>query len=150
MSVESVTLSNQPSHPLPPPSPFAFKLSQHQGHLPIQLGPVMLETRCQVLDIELPYNIILGHPWIHAMKAVPSTYHQSLKFPYNGTEITIPGDPNPFEFCCVLQGSYKNCNQVPKNEKALESPLYVDPKTLTQASRSESTPSPKSQLASGI
>ena len=31
MSFESVMLSNHLSHPLPPPSPFAFNLSQHQG-----------------------------------------------------------------------------------------------------------------------
>jgi len=43
--------------------------------LPIQVGPVTTETCCQVLDIDLPYNIILGHPWIHALKPVPSTYH---------------------------------------------------------------------------
>ena len=30
MSIESVMLPNKP-HPLPPPSPFAFNLSQHQG-----------------------------------------------------------------------------------------------------------------------
>ncbi|WP_156113313.1 hypothetical protein, partial [[Clostridium] innocuum] len=26
------------------------------------------------------------------MQAVPSTYHQCVKFPYNGTEVVIPGD----------------------------------------------------------
>jgi len=97
----------------------------------------MLETRCQVLDIELPYNIILGRPWIHAMKDVPSMYHQSLKFPFNGTEITMPRDPNPFELCPVLQGSYKNSNQVPNNDKAHESPLYVDSEKLKKASEVE-------------
>ena len=30
MSIEPVMLSNHISHPLPPPSPFAFSLSQHQ------------------------------------------------------------------------------------------------------------------------
>ena len=31
-------------------------------------------------------------PWIHDMQAVPSTYHQCVKFPYNRIEICIPGD----------------------------------------------------------
>ncbi|XP_030958732.1 uncharacterized protein LOC115980641 [Quercus lobata] len=28
-----------------------------------------------------PYTAILGRPWIHAMKAVPSTLHMKVKFP---------------------------------------------------------------------
>ena len=28
-----------------------------------------------VMDCPLEYSIILGRPWIHTMKAVPSTYH---------------------------------------------------------------------------
>ena len=26
------------------------------------------------------------------MQVVPSTYHQCLKFPFNGTEVVVPGD----------------------------------------------------------
>ena len=43
--------------------------------LPIIFGPTTENTLFQVLDIEMNYNMKLGHPWIHAMKAVPSTYH---------------------------------------------------------------------------
>ncbi|GMN74866.1 hypothetical protein TIFTF001_053935, partial [Ficus carica] len=37
-------------------------------------------TTFLVLDCPSAYNIILGRPWIHAMKAVPSTYHQRIQF----------------------------------------------------------------------
>jgi hypothetical protein len=57
--------------------------------LPIRMGPIVKNTFCQVLDQDFSYNILLGHPWIHDMQAVPSTYHQCLKFPYDGQEITI-------------------------------------------------------------
>lgn len=43
--------------------------------LPIQVGPVVKDIVCQVLDKELTYNIFLGRPWIHDMQAIPSTYH---------------------------------------------------------------------------
>nr|XP_016451225.1 PREDICTED: uncharacterized protein LOC107775929 [Nicotiana tabacum] len=33
------------------------------------------------VDGDMGYNIILGRPWLHEMKAVPSTYHHMLKFP---------------------------------------------------------------------
>ena len=39
------------------------------------------QTRFNVIDYKSAYNAILGRPWIHEMKAVPSTYHQTLKFP---------------------------------------------------------------------
>lgn len=64
--------------------------------LPVQVGPVTSDITFQVLDRELGYNMLLGHPWIHAMQVVPSNFHQCVKFPYKGIEIAIQGDPNPF------------------------------------------------------
>ncbi|KAL0683341.1 hypothetical protein Bca4012_050189 [Brassica carinata] len=44
-----------------------------------------------VVDNPAIYNVIMGTPWINAMKAVPSTYHLSIKFPTpNGTAATAP------------------------------------------------------------
>ncbi|XP_019225149.1 PREDICTED: uncharacterized protein LOC109206746 [Nicotiana attenuata] len=42
---------------------------------------VMKTTLFEVLDGDMGYNIILGRPWLHEMKVVPSIYHQLLKFP---------------------------------------------------------------------
>lgn len=55
-------------------------------------GIVEKDTLCQVLDLNLSYNILLGRPWIHKMQAVPSTYHQCVKFPHKGKEIIIIAD----------------------------------------------------------
>ncbi|XP_070039635.1 uncharacterized protein [Nicotiana tomentosiformis] len=41
---------------------------------------VMKTTLFEVVDGNMRYNIILGWPWLHEMKVVPSTYHQLLKF----------------------------------------------------------------------
>ncbi|XP_019250960.1 PREDICTED: uncharacterized protein LOC109229866 [Nicotiana attenuata] len=41
---------------------------------------VMKTTLFEVVDGDMGYNIILGRPWLHEMKDVPSTYHQLLKF----------------------------------------------------------------------
>lgn len=71
--------------------------------LPIRFGLATEDTLFHVLDIEMNYNMILGCPWLHAMKAVPSTYHQCLKFSYHNIEVTIPGDPDPFQFCAKLR-----------------------------------------------
>ncbi|KAM6593606.1 hypothetical protein CsatA_001309 [Cannabis sativa] len=42
---------------------------------------VNLQTKFIVVDSPSAYNAILGRPWIHSMKAVPSTYHQVIRFP---------------------------------------------------------------------
>ena len=49
--------------------------------LPVYAGGINLQVKFNVLECESPYNCIIGRPWIHAMKAVPSTYHQTIKFP---------------------------------------------------------------------
>ncbi|XP_070057558.1 uncharacterized protein [Nicotiana tomentosiformis] len=42
---------------------------------------VMKTTLFEVVDGDIRYNIILGRPWLHEIKVVPSTHHQLLKFP---------------------------------------------------------------------
>ena len=56
------------------------------------MGPIEKDIVFQVLDIPLAYNLLLGHPWLHDMQVVPSTYHQCIKFLHNGTEVIILGD----------------------------------------------------------
>ena len=48
--------------------------------LPVLATVENMMTSFLVLDYQSTYNIILGRPWIHAMKAVPSTYHQRIRF----------------------------------------------------------------------
>ena len=71
-------------------------------------------------------NMILGCPWLHAMKEVPSTYHQCLKFSYHNIEVTIPGDPDPFQFCANLRDA--TTFQIPTNNETqpTNSSKYVD------------------------
>ncbi|XP_019237895.1 PREDICTED: uncharacterized protein LOC109218034 [Nicotiana attenuata] len=40
----------------------------------------MKTTLFEVVDGDMGYNIILGRPWLHEMRVVPSTYHPYLKF----------------------------------------------------------------------
>ncbi|GMN67946.1 hypothetical protein TIFTF001_037007 [Ficus carica] len=49
--------------------------------LPVFTAGVNKLTTFLVLDCPSAYKIILGRPWIHAMKVVPSTYHQHIRFP---------------------------------------------------------------------
>jgi hypothetical protein len=58
--------------------------------LPIHVSPIERDVTCQVLDIALAYNILLGWPWIYEMHVMSSTYHQCIKLPFHGSEVTIP------------------------------------------------------------
>ncbi|KAJ9547608.1 hypothetical protein OSB04_020151 [Centaurea solstitialis] len=48
--------------------------------LPVFAKGINKPTKFNVIDYQSAYNAILGRPWIHDMKAVPSTYHQKIKF----------------------------------------------------------------------
>jgi hypothetical protein len=106
------------------------RVSQGTIQLPIQVGPAIMDVPCQVLDLDLPYNILLGCPWIHGMQAVASTYHQCAKFPYGNQEITYHGDPEPFFYCKNLEAKFYKIPQVPKNNEGPSS-TYINPSTLT-------------------
>ncbi|KAL5580697.1 hypothetical protein UlMin_013139 [Ulmus minor] len=49
--------------------------------LPVYAGGINLNVNFIVLDSPSAYNMILGRPWIHKMRAVPSTFHQVVRFP---------------------------------------------------------------------
>ncbi|XP_048605779.1 uncharacterized protein LOC125583196 [Brassica napus] len=61
--------------------------------LPVYAGGITRTVKFSIIRTKAPYNAILGTPWLHSMKAVPSTYHQCVKFPgKDGKTQTIQGD----------------------------------------------------------
>ena len=47
--------------------------------LPVKVGPQVYNINFQVLRIDSPYNLLLGRPWLHTARAVPSSLHQKMK-----------------------------------------------------------------------
>ena len=61
--------------------------------LPVYAGGVTKTVKFSVVRAKAPYNAILGTPWLHSMHAIPSSYHQCVKFPgKDGVIKTIRGD----------------------------------------------------------
>ncbi|XP_070047500.1 uncharacterized protein [Nicotiana tomentosiformis] len=60
--------------------------------LTMTIGPVDFNIVFQVLDMETSYNFLLGRPWIHMARAVPSTLHQMVKFEYDMQEVIVHGE----------------------------------------------------------
>ena len=46
----------------------------------VEAGAVTQQVLFSVVEDLGPYNAILGRAWLHAMKAVPSTYHQTISY----------------------------------------------------------------------
>ncbi|XP_055831000.1 uncharacterized protein LOC129900049 [Solanum dulcamara] len=63
-------------------------------HLTLQVGPAEFLVLFQVMDVSSNYNLLLGRPWVHMAKAVPSTLHQCVKFEWSHAEVTVHGELN--------------------------------------------------------
>ena len=68
-------------------------------------------VKFQVMDCPTTYNALLGRPWIHQMKAVPSTLHQSIKFSTPWGVREIKGDQRMAREC--YQAALKGLEQSP-------------------------------------
>ncbi|CAL5434670.1 unnamed protein product [Camellia sinensis] len=79
--------------------------------LPIHVKPLTVDTEFQVIDVYSTSNAIVGRPWIHKTRAIPSTLHQLLKFhPDTGTE-PIRGDQKASKECGkieLLRGNWQS------------------------------------------
>ena len=69
------------------------------GHIQLWLkvGPIASLARFHVVKTEVSYLVLLGRPWLHKYRLVPSTYHQCVKGRLNGRMICIAANPLPFE-----------------------------------------------------
>ena len=57
----------------------------------VKAGPVTQQVLFSVVKDLGPYNAILGRAWLHAMKAVPSTYHQIISYLTEAGQIDLQG-----------------------------------------------------------
>jgi len=60
--------------------------------LPVQVGPCVFQINFQVMDILPAYSCLLGRPWIHSTRVVPSTLHQKLKYVMGDKMVTVSGE----------------------------------------------------------
>ncbi|GKV11286.1 hypothetical protein SLEP1_g22551 [Rubroshorea leprosula] len=58
----------------------------------VEIGPVTFDVDFFVIDISPAFNMLLGRPWIHVVRAVPSTLHQKVKYIVNGVLVTVNGE----------------------------------------------------------
>nr|XP_016469985.1 PREDICTED: uncharacterized protein LOC107792299 [Nicotiana tabacum] len=57
----------------------AVERTSREITLTVLAGGVTLETTFHIMDQDTAYNTIIGRPWIHAMKAIPSSLYQTCQ-----------------------------------------------------------------------
>ena len=64
-------------------------LSGFNGATTLTMGDIVLSVKARLVTQQVmflvvedlgPYNSILGRTWLHAMKAIPLTYHQTISY----------------------------------------------------------------------
>nr|XP_016445085.1 PREDICTED: uncharacterized protein LOC107770308 [Nicotiana tabacum] len=49
--------------------------------LPVNVARTTQNEKFHLIEGDMRYNALLEMPWIHSMRAVPSTFHQMMRFP---------------------------------------------------------------------
>ncbi|KAI0492253.1 hypothetical protein KFK09_026522 [Dendrobium nobile] len=62
----------------------------------LEIGGLKTEAKFHIIDSTTSFNALLGRPWIHEYRMVPSTLHQCIKYQRDGIEHVIKGDLQPF------------------------------------------------------
>ncbi|XP_024016328.1 uncharacterized protein LOC112089807 [Eutrema salsugineum] len=79
--------------------------------IPTYLARVAKIIQFLILNKLAIYNAILDTPWLHAMKAVASTYHQCLKFPTPYGIYTLRGNQAIARSCYINKCKLRSANQ---------------------------------------
>ncbi|KAL1225423.1 hypothetical protein V5N11_009074 [Cardamine amara subsp. amara] len=95
--------------PLTPLIVFTSETSMSLGtiRLPVLAVGFSKIVEFTVFDPPTVYNVISGTPWIYKMKALPSTYHQCVKFPTTNGVGTIKGDQEMSRSCYLTSQRLK-------------------------------------------
>jgi len=121
-------------------------LTWFAGETTFSLGTIQLPTVARgvrrltsflVVDKKASFNAIIGRPWLHAMKVVPSTYHQCIKFPLD-KGITVVYSSQRSSRKCYM-GSYEHIKKADPVVLMIEDKL-AEMKTVRSSDPSQRGP----------
>ena len=68
----------------------------------VKVGPVTQQVLFLVVEHLGPYNAIVGRTWLHTMKAIPSTYHQTISYLIASGQVDLQGSQLAARQCYQL------------------------------------------------
>ncbi|XP_070010415.1 uncharacterized protein [Nicotiana sylvestris] len=92
--------------------------------LPVNVVGTTQNVKFHVIEGDMRYNALLRKPWIHCMRAVPSTLHQMIKFPMNDGIKTVYGEQHAaremFVVHDVAPASMPSTSKEPKDKQTVK------------------------------
>ena len=70
--------------------------------LSVKAGPITQQVLFLVVEDLGPYNAIVGRTWLHAMKAIPSTHHQTISYLTASGQVDLQGSQLAAHQCYQL------------------------------------------------
>ena len=90
--------------------------------LSVKAGPVTQQVLFSVVEDLGPHNAIVGRAWLHAMKAVPLTYHQTISYLTASGQVDLQGSQLVARQCYQLSVQKRE-----KGETSNNSPPEIQP-----------------------
>ncbi|XP_070017312.1 uncharacterized protein [Nicotiana sylvestris] len=99
----------------------ASEMTKGEITLPVNVASTTQNVKIHIIEGDMRYNPLLGRPWIHCMRAVPSTLHQMMKFPTKDGIKTVYGEQNEaremFAVHDVAPSSTPSTSKEPKDKQ---------------------------------
>ena len=83
--------------------------------LPVRAGPVVQQVLFLVVEDLGLYNAIVSQAWLHAMKAVPSTYHQMISYLTSAGQVDLQSSQLAARQCYQLLVQERKKNESSHN-----------------------------------
>ena len=84
-------------------------------------------VRFLIVDAPSTYNLLVGRPFLNAVRAVPSTYHMIIKFPtMNGVGMVL-GDHHIARECYLTSMKQKAVRSTYMNELDIRDEVSIRP-----------------------
>ncbi|XP_059288641.1 uncharacterized protein LOC132041994 [Lycium ferocissimum] len=82
--------------------------------LPVNAAGIIQHAKFDVIDGEMRYNTLLGRPWLHIMRAVPSALHQILKFLMSEGVKIIHGEQPAAKEMFIIEEAVQTSDKAPE------------------------------------
>ena len=101
----------------------ATTLSVEDITFSIKAGSVTQQVLFSVVEDLGPYNAILGRAWRHDMKAVPSTYHQTISYLTASRQVDLQGSQLAARQCYQLSIKEREQGECSREPSLKDQPL---------------------------
>nr|XP_016456925.1 PREDICTED: uncharacterized protein LOC107780840 [Nicotiana tabacum] len=120
--------------------------------LPVVMSGTVQNTKFYIISSDVRYNALLGRPWIHNMREVPSTLHQMMKFPTKEGIKTVYGEHHAAKEMFAVHWEASNpihsTSEVSRSVQTLEGDEedFLTPRTFVAPKESDATMSTIEEL----